>query len=354
MTPRLFGVLMTPALPPSPATILRSPDHLLAAMPFLLGFHPEASLVLVWLRGGTVALTQRVDLPVAHASRLDPGTARAWVGEVLRPASHAQAGTLIAVLVPEEAAGAEPGDWTPLLDELARQAHAAGIAMLDLLVACDDEWWPVDLADPTAAQARVLDPQIAAEVREDFITAGWTHAGSRVDLERDLAPDEASRSAVQAVMHVGPRPGAELESWRDATLARLGAALEEGAGDDPEVLAELVVGLADVRVRDCILWRLVHADELAPAMRLLTRAMVAAPDGHRAPVATVTGVTAWLLGDGVRASMCIDRALADDDDYGLAVLVGTALANGLPPQSWRQSLDQLTFEACRHGADTEA
>jgi len=40
-----------------PAPVLRSPHHLLAALPFLLGFPPHASLVLVWVDDGCIALT---------------------------------------------------------------------------------------------------------------------------------------------------------------------------------------------------------------------------------------------------------------------------------------------------------
>ena len=44
-------------------TTLTSPHDLLAAIPFLIGYHPENSLVLVALKDDTVGMALRVDMP---------------------------------------------------------------------------------------------------------------------------------------------------------------------------------------------------------------------------------------------------------------------------------------------------
>ncbi|MDD2858660.1 MAG: DUF4192 domain-containing protein [Candidatus Nanopelagicales bacterium] len=341
---------MTIGFQPTPAHILRSPDHLLAALPFLIGFHPRHSLVLVWLQGASVALTQRVDLP-GELQGAEPARAHArWIAEVLRPRRHLDADALVGIVYAAPTPRAD--DRAQLLGELARQAAGAGLEVLDLLMVRDDEWRRC-APDGHAAPGRpcVLDPRIAAEVREDFVSAGWSHAGSRDDLARDLRPDARARAAVMAVMPSSAPAPAEREAWRDAMLASLVPALDHPAVPGPVGLAEVIDGLGDIRVRDCVLWHLVHREDLTAPQRLMTAAMIAAPDGQRAPVATVAAITAWLLGDGVRASLCIDIAMADDHDYGLAMLVGGALAHGLPPRMWRETLDQLTLEACRYGAD---
>jgi hypothetical protein len=41
---------------------VRRPDDLLAVIPYLLGFHPDESLVAVFVRSGRVILTARMDL----------------------------------------------------------------------------------------------------------------------------------------------------------------------------------------------------------------------------------------------------------------------------------------------------
>ena len=44
-------------------TTLTSPHDLLAAIPFLIGYHPQNSLVLVSLKEDAVGMAMRVDLP---------------------------------------------------------------------------------------------------------------------------------------------------------------------------------------------------------------------------------------------------------------------------------------------------
>ena len=45
------------------ALTLHKPEELLAAMPYLLGFHPQNSLVVLTLREDRLGLTARVDRP---------------------------------------------------------------------------------------------------------------------------------------------------------------------------------------------------------------------------------------------------------------------------------------------------
>src|SRR5689334_6779527 len=60
---------MTPSASPAPATPpaqLRNPGELLAALPYLIGFHPRDSLLFIAFGGSSgrrIELTQRVDLP---------------------------------------------------------------------------------------------------------------------------------------------------------------------------------------------------------------------------------------------------------------------------------------------------
>jgi hypothetical protein len=47
---------------------LTSPHDLLAAVPFLIGYHPSNSLVLVALKDDSVGMAMRVDLPSSQTS----------------------------------------------------------------------------------------------------------------------------------------------------------------------------------------------------------------------------------------------------------------------------------------------
>ena len=110
------------------------------------------------------------------------------------------------------------------------------------------------------------------------------------------------------------------------------------------------MGLRDVRVRDTALWDLGRAPGPKPAAADGLAALVrSAPQGDVAPAATVLAIVHWLGGDGARANVALDRALADNPEYSLGLMVRTALSSGLPPQSWTAAMSGLSRDTCRHG-----
>ncbi|WP_157756990.1 DUF4192 domain-containing protein [Plantactinospora sp. KBS50] len=98
--------------------MVRSPADLIAAVPFLLGFHPSESLVVVALRGSRVAFAARVDLPPAPG-RSDPVGGPPAAGGAA-PADNAGTGDV-------EGAG-PPGGPVDRADPAAGSAGAAGPA----------------------------------------------------------------------------------------------------------------------------------------------------------------------------------------------------------------------------------
>ena len=53
-------------------TTLTSPHDLLAAVPFLIGYHPKNSLVVIALRDEAVGMAMRIDFPEdLEAGQLD-------------------------------------------------------------------------------------------------------------------------------------------------------------------------------------------------------------------------------------------------------------------------------------------
>jgi hypothetical protein len=110
---------------------------------------------------------------------------------------------------------------------------------------------------------------------------------------------------------------------------------------DIDAMARLVVGIADVRVRDEILaW---SQDDQADALRsfLLQLVRHALPPYEVAPLTTLAW-TAYLQGDGALAGIAIDRALRGDPDYRFAILLDQALVGGLNPSVFRPGLKTVT------------
>jgi hypothetical protein len=55
-----------------PTLHVRGPADLLAAVPYLLGFHPTESLVVIGLADTTVMVTARINLPDMHLPSVPP------------------------------------------------------------------------------------------------------------------------------------------------------------------------------------------------------------------------------------------------------------------------------------------
>jgi len=330
--------------------VLGSPDALVAALPYLIGFTPHESLVALWIAAGQIQLTQRLDLAGWSA---DPG---AWEEALW---GHPCARTSDSVVAVAATKGELPSG---LLASVRAAATQRGTALLDVLILDRGRWRSALCHDDHCCPAvgRLVDPRVHAEVAAEFTIMGAAPSSDRQALVASLARDDVAVKRVASVLDAAQAPTtrsrSRLESWRDDTieliLARLSPSTE--AITNPPLDADdacVVVGLSDVRVRDTVLWHLAATDPdgLQHALRELTRLLRAAPDPVVAPVATTCAVVAWLLGDGARAGIAVDRALATAPDYTLALLVAHSLAAGLPPGSWRAAMASVTLDECRNG-----
>src|SRR6185437_3014124 len=106
---------------------LRSPADIIDAVPYLVGFEPHDSLVVLSLRGprSRLGLTARIDLPEAkHAT----ACARSFVGYLKRDG----AARALIVLYPPSDGIAHPS-VKPLADALIRQLTRARIEVSEVL-----------------------------------------------------------------------------------------------------------------------------------------------------------------------------------------------------------------------------
>lgn len=323
---------------------LRSPDALLAALPYLLGFHPDESAVLVWLSAGRLLVTQRLDLPT------DEELMPAWHAAVWSHAGARTADELVVVVV--SASEVDPR----VLDALVGVADERGIHVRDVVLQQGDRWWSLLCSDADCCPpaGRTIDAGVASEVGAEFALLGRAPMPDRDAVVGSMAADPESAAAV-ARIRPRARSGRALERWRDAVLADLLDCVDAGAEQSltPSQAARLLDGVADVRVRDTLLWesREWTSDALVRATDALTVLLRCAPTGRRAPVATCVALLCWLSGDGARALVALDRAASDDPDYSLALLLAASIRSGLPPTAWRDAVAGLTREACRYGDD---
>ena len=308
---------MTPSRSPQR---LHKPLDAVLAIPQSLGFTPESSLVVVTL-GPTrdIRLVARVDLAAME-------TPERWLDGLNRAIrSCGSRGSLILCAYAtsdEEASAIEALEALTSLVSQERRAIAHRIVVGDghfrVLDSHDGSWHPV------------------SELR----------LPRRVDLVDELVPaDDVDRDEVAAFVREVPSVAAD---GRDVAIAHALDALN-AAGASPRDVALLLVGLRDVRVRDTVLWDLMHQRPRTwpRAAESLGRAVRLAPKGHIAPAATLLSILRWQVGDGTRAVIALERALETEPDYSLAHLIDAMIAGGMHPCIWREGLADLSREACR-------
>jgi hypothetical protein len=127
-----------------------------------------------------------------------------------------------------------------------------------------------------------------------------------------------------------------LDLQRDGATALIDLAGEytQGRGAEDRELAARVIGrLSDIQVRDFALGS--HNDETADAYWQMWRdLLLIAPRGFVAPIASIFAALAYERGEGALAHKALDRALADDERYSLALLLRRVFTAGWPPQSF--------------------
>ncbi|MEU2610673.1 DUF4192 domain-containing protein [Micromonospora sp. NPDC007271] len=302
-------------------------SDLLAAVPYLLGFHPADSLVTIGLTGHRIAVAARADLPA-------PATIRDWAPRAARQhlALLRNVDATTAILT-----GYGPATTvTPVVDAITPHLHAAGITIFDTLRVTDGRYHSYQCQDPRCCplDGVPFDPHYSPTAVH-AIVAGQTALPDRAALVASLAPT-GSTGMAEASRRAQERALAAQTSGGRAALIRAGKravneAFARYAADavltDDEV-AWLAVLLADIAVRD-------HAGKATGTeplrLALWTDITRRADPAYTAAPATLLALTAWRHGQGALAAVALDRALTADPHYRLARLIDHALRHGIPP-----------------------
>ncbi|MGO0576322.1 DUF4192 family protein [Ornithinimicrobium panacihumi] len=369
---------------------LRGAAHLLTSVPYLLGYTPESSIVLIAGRlprrgrsGSAVEVTLRVDLPSS------PETVAPMVAQIVEP---------MAQLVRRDHADGFSLDHSGMERWLGGQTRPALLAHVFLYDADDD------LAAEILRQCRSILPTVGVAAHEVHVVRGGTHlplitagevcpvVGEDGDVEhapgdwRDLPSPEDVPAIADWVLK-GRNPGrrrgdvVDLVRRRDeraagvtqlaedilaldmsrldeeAALAALGRWVTQGEAPSPKVRAAIGVTLTDRATRDLVLSRWVP--ELFPPRQMALRAGDEAlqdavpalvpgseeqavtrlvelssmlPEGRTASLLTIAGCVAWWNGQGTLANETIALALEREPGYALAMLFDVALSKGVNPR----------------------
>jgi hypothetical protein len=320
------------------ADVLRisTPGDMVCALTHMLGFVPVRSLGVLCTHGPRqrLGLALRFDLD----PEVEPGSLAAAVEA--RAVQDGADGVFLVVFADDPPVDGEmPFDY--LVGPLDQRI---GDLMLDMLLVVGDRCWsylcndasccppqgnPVDSQSPGAislAAAYALRGKAVLDSRE-AVVASIAYAGD---------PEQAAalRKRIEAEVE---RSAPQLQAVRRLAVRGLLSRLS-GATHDPRYvipdqdIAALVALCEDVVVRDEVLVRARKPARRRNLLRVLTQVVRRVPPPYDAPLCATLAMIAHAHGDGVIASVAVDRALATDPDYSLARLVDDALARQVPPR----------------------
>ncbi|MFJ8587932.1 DUF4192 domain-containing protein [Streptomyces sp. NPDC093595] len=354
---------------------LRGPAELADALPYMMGYHPTDSIVLVALHGDRGRFGGRVRLGIPRSPREWPPVAE-QLAECLvegceRRGSRPEG---IVVFLCQDPADGETGlrvmeRLRPLAQRLRTACGALDVPVYEALCISDGRYWSYCCPDSRCCppEGNVLALPGTTVMAAAAAYAGIQVRGSLRELEERLAPwrsgqadeqsralDAASAALVTRILDVDQREEVRTETIRLArqVMRRLtdkvpvpDAAAADAADDSliaHDEAAALIVGLQDRETRDrAAEW--MEGAEAPPALRLwraLSRRCVGAYAEHAAAPLTLAGWVAWSTGDEPSARVALGLALTADPEYVFARLLHQACNEGLDPESLRTCLRQ--------------
>jgi len=318
----------TPAEPPPvdrPVRVRVSrPDDLLGLVPYLLGFVPEESLVLLLVRDGTVHLTARVDLVPAAA--VDSITR-----EFARLAQQTGAPALVLLVYSTDIPAARA-----LLPGLVEGLRPHGL--VDALLADGSRWWSATCpagagcCPPEGRSYDLGSHPMAAEA----VYAGLSAAAGRGDVAARVAGPPASELA--ALDDVFAAVGLEVLPLEVADRQEVMAAAVQGFLADPHRLddaecARFALLASEVAPRD-VAWALIDRIRVEDHLDLWGQVVARTVAAYAPAPLCLLGMAAWVSGDGALQNCCSDRAQRLDPAYSMAALLEDINRHALPPSVW--------------------
>jgi hypothetical protein len=301
---------------------LTAPSDVLAVVPYLLGFHPQDSVVALLVRRGRVALTARVDL-------VPPEIASELAADIGRLADQHGASELILV-----GYGGEAAKVRELLATLADLLEPYGLG--DVLYADGRLWWSLrctaSCCPPEGTPYDLSTHAIAA-------TAVYAGLGCRSDRQALVAEVTGpSETEHDALVMLSAEVAAEIEGMDCAGRCELMGSLVRAAvarhdPPDDRVCALLAVLGHDTRARD-IAWSLISAEQAEQHQRLWRQVVARTVPPHEAAPICLLGLAAWIGGDGALMNCCIERITTVDPDYSLGRLLAEISRAALAPSLW--------------------
>jgi hypothetical protein len=307
---------------PATQTLLRlsDPSSLLAGLPFLVGFHPEQSFVILVLQESRVKVTARVALNTPTA------TLAAKFTDIC--AQHEGDALLLIAYAEDEPTGRAA--LADLLDELGP------VPVSEAIIADGSRWWSALCDGPCCPAEGTPYDLVSHQVTAEAVLAGSAPLANRNALAETVeGPNGADRVVAEAVFEEALLEIAELEFQERSDLMAL--MVEDYCVHErpltPRECAELAVLAYDVHVRDIAAERIrprdatTHVELWRQVVRHTVEPFECAP-------LCLVALAAWVSGRGALQVVCMERVEQINPDYSLLHVLEEINTRCLPPSVW--------------------
>jgi len=297
----------------SAAVRIGGPQDVLTLIPYLLGFHPHDSVVVIACRDGRVELTARFDLALCQ----DPPQLRCRLAHLC-----ADERRFILVAYTDDVARAN--------EALHRVGRVLGPSQVLVALRTDERrvWTRGRPGSQPVAPRAML-----AQTLRDHLTAPLhdrDHLTARVAGPPASAMPTASLLCADALARIAALDATE----RCRTASQLAIRGRLAPDDLTDTDAALLAGLmGDGAVRD-VVWSQMTRDNAAEFVRLWLRVLDVCCPSLCVPVLGLAGMAAWASGEGALMVCCLERGLSLDAADPLVQLLEGISVSCLPPSAW--------------------
>ncbi|PSK99717.1 uncharacterized protein DUF4192 [Haloactinopolyspora alba] len=321
----------------------------LSAIPHLLGFHPEESLVIVCLHGERrrLGLVLRIDLPDVG----EPG----WVSEIVARVRYEQACGVVVACYTDAPGGARAEPRRALIDALCAGLEDRGVQVHDAALVRDGRRWSYMCREPSCCPPDGVElgsmSGAAARLGAERTFNGRGVLPSRAELAAGVAGPTGERlTQMRAAVAAGEQELRRVRRDEGADGARsvttrwveaVWAAYSAGAcGMADEVAGRICAGVVDPEARDRVASMPVGtgggAQDGGVWLAMLSELARRSPDESAAPACTLLAWVAYQFGEGALANVALERALRVDPAYRMAQMLADSLNRQISPEAIRE------------------
>jgi Domain of unknown function (DUF4192) len=300
---------------------LSHPGDILGVVPYLVGFHPQESVVAVMLRSGRVMLTIRADVPPSSGAA---NLAAQITGLVVQHcAEH-----LILIGYSGDPQARE------LLMEMAGKLTPFGLQ--DVMFVDGQRWWPLMCARGCCpSEGQPYDPR-ASPVAAQAVFAGLPTRPDRRALEADVsgpAKDERPELSRLVEQEFSSIDGLASTARCDLMRTVLVASLAQQVPPDDPTCVRLALLAREATVRD-VAWAMISSKDAEQHRRVWARVVARTVPPLEAAPLCLLGFCAWICGDGAMMNCCVQRVSDVDPNYSFGQLLAKISEQALPPRLW--------------------